>query len=656
MKSFYCLFLFLLSFSLSSTSNAQLSSQKTISSSLENDSQDEAGLWKWVKQEEGGGLVYRLIINRQNLMQIWEKEPREIQVSIPLKSGKPRSFTFRRAGIIDSAFAVQTSDGRLLQGKEYSGLHYQVVESPGCRVGGLSFREDGLMGLVCVDGSSLSIAEKVPGSGKYYISFDEDQKFPAWTCAQELIPGPGLKPVPLPAATDKSASKICKTVRVFMEGDRDLYSKSGNSLTTASNFVTGLFNVVVQLFSNEGIQLQLAGIYQWTSTDPYASLTNSTEILYSFANNRPVASANANLFHLLSTRPTNLGGVAFIDVMCNPSIRHGFSNIPYQYSAFPAYSYASFCMAHELGHNFGSQHTHWCGWTLPGGSLGRIDSCYAGEGTCGSVTKPRIGTIMSYCHIGLGVNLNLGFGPLPRAVIRNGLLNATCISSGACLGTPTVKADSTTNKNNSFILTLTIPAGHNASSWSLREGSTSIRTGTLSGNTAFSTTVSITGKSNGTYTYTMVISNGSNSSSSSPVSVVVAVPSIQVPINTICTATGLMAWFGSDGQMRFRFGISSPCTTYNVQVCRYNLSDPNVTPSAGATPVACGIRNNMSAYAPTAAEWSQGFIERIANPQPANRTSPGMGSFWYSVDVLCNSGSSCTTTNRTRTYIFVPGI
>jgi len=169
--------------------------------------------------------------------------------------------------------------------------------------------------------------------------------------------------------------------------------------------------------------------------------------------------------------------------------------------------------------------------------------------------------------------------------------------------------------------------------------------------------VAVSGKSNGIYAYRVVLSNASSTSSSSTISVSVAVPTVSTPQpGSVCTATGLHSSFGSDGKMRFKFGINSPCTTYNVQVCRYNLSNPNVIPSAGAIPVACGVRNGMSAYPPSSTEWAQGFIERVADPQPSNRISPGMGSFWYSVDVTCNSSGGCTTTNRTRTYIFVPGI
>jgi len=63
----------------------------------------------------------------------------------------------------------------------------------------------------------------------------------------------------------------------------------------------------------------------------------------------------------------------------------------------------------------------------------------------------------------------------------------------------------------------------------------------------------------------------------------------------------------------------------------------------------------MSAYVPTTAERSANLIQRVASPQPSSAVTPGMGSYWYSIDVLC-TGAGCTTTNRTRTYIFVPGI
>jgi hypothetical protein len=606
------------------------------------------------KKENRKDKAISIEVNQQVLAWVWEKEPVAFTLQIPLPEGGKQKLDFVKSRVLTDDFAITTSDGRKLYGKEYEGLHYQVKPGTNVKVGGISFREDGVMAMFSTESGNYNIGEMTVGKGDYVVSNDKDIEKPNWSCGSELLE-PENDPTAKPNTTDKAATQICKTVRIYFESDYDLYVRAGSSISTASTFVTGLFNIVAQVYQNEGITVQMSGVFQWTTTDPYKALTNATSILYDFATNRPPAGINGDLTHLISARSTGLGGIGYVGVFCNPSVRHAFSSIYYQYSALPTYSWSVYCVSHEIGHNFGSRHTHWCGWSLPNGTTGRIDSCYAGEGTCGSTTRPRSGTVMSYCHVTSGgINFNLGFGTLPGKAIRDGLNAATCVSSSGCIGTASLKADSATNRNNSYLLTLTIPANHNATSWSVLEGTTVVQSGSLANQNAFSLAITISGKSNGSYAYTARLNSGTGTSTSAVVTVTVAVPTIVIN-SGICTATGLQAWYDATGKVNFKFGLSQTCNTYNVQMCRYNYQNPAVPPPAGATPAACGVRNSMSAYVPTTAERAANLIQRVASPQPSSAITPGMGSYWYSIDVLC-TGTGCTTTNRTRTYIFVPGI
>lgn len=596
-----------------------------------------------------------LILDRDALSYIWDKEPERFTTTIPLPDQTTETFTFVRNRILSDGFEVETSDGRKMKGKEFEGIHYKLE---GNRIGGLSFRQDGLMGMIThLDGGAFNIGETAPGKGDYVIVDDRLQGIPTWTCetddhqvVTEMNQGPASK-----------STTSCKKVRIYFEADNDLYKKSGNVVSTASTFITGFFNVVAQIYANEQIAVEISSIFVWTTADPYVLLGNASTFLLNFATNRPVASVNGNLAHMVSTRNPNLGGIAYTGVLCSSQTNHGLSNIYYSYSALPTYSWTVGCVAHEIGHNFGSKHTHWCGWNKPNGTIGRIDSCYGGEAangvSCGTVKKVRTGTIMSYCHITLGgINFNQGFGTLPGNVIRNGLAAATCISSSTCLATATLKADSTTNQDKNYVVTLSIPANHNATSWKLMEGSTVSQSGTLTGNTAQNLNISFSGKSNGTYTYSVILTSATGSTTTStPLAVNVAVPAVVPASNGNCVISNLMGWFDTSGKLNFKFNVNPTCTTYAVSLCRYNLTNPSVVPTGSETPVACSVRNGMTSYKATTSEVTAGLISRVANPQPGNMTNAPAGNYWYSVDVICNS-NNCSTPTRTRTYIFVPGI
>jgi hypothetical protein len=81
-------------------------------------------------------------------------------------------------------------------------------------------------------------------------------------------------------------------------------------------------------------------------------------------------------------------------------------------------------VAHELGHNFGSLHTHACVWGTDGRTA--IDNCAALEGgNCSgniinnvNIINDYVGTIMSYCHTNQRATIKVDFHPQVASLIQ----------------------------------------------------------------------------------------------------------------------------------------------------------------------------------------------------------------------------------------------
>lgn len=223
-------------------------------------------------------------------------------------------------------------------------------------------------------------------------------------------------------------------VRIYFEADYQTYLDGGSSLQNVTDFILGFFNSVAAIYKNESLIVEVSAIGVWDVPDPYINLFEPPDILQGFGeinqDNFP-----GNLAHLISTRTDNLGGIAWLRVLCmdynpdNYSGRFAFSNIEPGYNDFPTFSWTVDVVAHEMGHNFGSKHTHACVWPL-NGTIQAIDSCYNAEGTCFTTPHASVGTIMSYCYLWAPegeVNFSLGFGPLPGDTIRLRYEQAECL-------------------------------------------------------------------------------------------------------------------------------------------------------------------------------------------------------------------------------------
>ncbi len=185
--------------------------------------------------------------------------------------------------------------------------------------------------------------------------------------------------------------------------------------------VTGAVSAIYQRDLNCRIEVPFLRV--WTSTDPFPG-ANSLAKLQALRNYW-----NANMNHIESST-THLfggnwfyGGRAYISGLCSSSLRYAFSGL-YCSVGFPFsgdYIWDINVVAHELGHNGSSPHTHSCSWDPP------IDSCAPAEGTCFSGTRPSVGTVMSYCHLSSGNGIVMRFHPRVASKIRQRLELFSCI-------------------------------------------------------------------------------------------------------------------------------------------------------------------------------------------------------------------------------------
>ncbi len=231
---------------------------------------------------------------------------------------------------------------------------------------------------------------------------------------------------------DKKQMTGCTTaVDIYLECDYQMYQNFSSNTTSVTNYVNTLFTEVATLYASENITLQLSQITVWSTNDGYSS---GTAGLSSFANALNSTGFNGDLAHLLTNDTGSNGGVAYVDQLCG-SLPYAYSDILNTALPVPTYSWDVQVVAHEMGHNFGSSHTHDCVWG-PNNNQ-QIDDCGSqvlGGGSCYNPNSPIIpasgGTIMSYCHLnGVGINFNNGFGSEPGDLIRANHSTCMCDNS-----------------------------------------------------------------------------------------------------------------------------------------------------------------------------------------------------------------------------------
>ena len=344
-----------------------------------------------------------------------------------VKATPPETMTFSLPGksagalelvkveiLTDDFEAIEMPSGKVVSGVS-DAIHYRgIVKGNPNSVAALSILDNEIMGVVSndIDAGNLVLA-KLDDSADHILYKDADIAYlNDFACSSDSSETKAYTDEQLNFELSDKAPAKCP--RIFFDVGRDIVADKGGA-RAASNYITSLFNQVAVIYANENVSIKLSGIKAWTSNEPFTSNLGNYR---KYRNNNGF---NGDLAHLVNYKHS--GGVAFVNGLCN-TYNQGISGIGKNFRNVPTYSWSVYVISHELGHNFGSAHTHGCKWN---GNNTQIDSC--GGSQCGNAGIPNGGgTIMSYCHLkGTGINFNKGFGRQPGNVIRNTIARRNCV-------------------------------------------------------------------------------------------------------------------------------------------------------------------------------------------------------------------------------------
>jgi hypothetical protein len=407
-----------------------------------------------VNETFDGGLKQSAILQlqRESLENILTEKPEHMELQLQDAAGNLWKVDLIQSRSVTNDFVVRTSDSDEDIYVDEALFYRGVVKGDYNSVAAFTVYNGHIVGMISsgLGNMVLHPMEDEEGSFVFYNDVDLTSNIP-FECKADELDWVGESDSNDEGINSRALSDC---VRVYIECDYALYQNKGSNVTNVVNWITAVYNNVATLYANESINTAISEVFVWTSADSY-SKTNASTALTQFRNLR--TTFNGDLAHLAALGGNNLGGVAWVNAMCT-TYKYAYSNIASTYQNVPTYSWTVMVMTHEMGHNLGSNHTQWCGW-----SGGALDNCYTTEGGCAPGPAPvGGGTIMSYCHLtSYGINLANGFGTQPGNLIRSRVSSVTCLSA-SCTGGGGGTCGVATGLVTSNITTTTASAGWNA--------------------------------------------------------------------------------------------------------------------------------------------------------------------------------------------------
>ncbi len=375
-----------------------------------------------------------LVLEESYVEEIKNKRPETLLLEIPVE-GQTQQVQLYKKEVTTPTYMVKAASGATTQ-KSKSVFYRGIVKDEKKSFVSLSVLSNSIHMTISNNSINYEI-NKV--SDKLYAAYrisDSKRTQDTGCAADELLGNNKVK-----IKKDKSTRATGACIEIYIECDFNSFQDNGFSIQNTEDWALAIMNEVGILYENEGIPMVVSDLLIYDVADPYLAGSDAGEMLSIMPD--VILNYDGRLAHVFSTRSVG-GGIAWVDVLCAQN--NGFSG-PFAVSGsmntstipFPIYSWNVNVVAHELGHNIGSRHTHACVWN---GNNTQIDDCGSVWGDvepCYDASNPILpssGTIMSYCHLvgSVGINFSNGFGPQPGALLLNEYLGASCATGEDCSG------------------------------------------------------------------------------------------------------------------------------------------------------------------------------------------------------------------------------
>lgn len=376
---------------------------------------------------------YELLrLNKEVLLDIMNDKSKNIQLRIPVSGGELIELELREVDITSKGYRLMTPKG---ERPSTANKHFRgYIKGEGNSLAAISLSNNAVHGIFSNHSGNFNLGQLEDDSGNYIVYNSNLMKvanpFKCHT-SEEQFAGDNIPHTTLEKTVTDG---VCRFVKLYWEADYEIFEHFG-TIANTEFFIQAIFNQMAILYGNEGIVVELSELKIWTISDNYGD-TDSEVALNSFRNrwNTQGNNFNGDLAHLVAFDEGNNGGRARINALCLKPIAHAYSDISASYDDVPTYSWTVNVLAHETGHNLGSQHTHACAWN---GNNTKIDNCggqyhsdYNDNNCVGSPPSPANGgTVMSYCHLipSVLINLNEGFHPQIAEFMGNRINNSQCL-------------------------------------------------------------------------------------------------------------------------------------------------------------------------------------------------------------------------------------